>query len=37
MVIFIDEDTLDHKEFVEGDLIPDELEGEEIDYEEKRV
>lgn len=30
MVIFIDEDTLDHKD-------PDELKGEEIDYEEKRV
>ena len=37
MVIFIDEDTLDYEEFVEGDLIPDDLKGEETVYEEERV
>ncbi len=37
MIIFIDEATLDYDEFVEGDMAPEDLKGEEADYETERI
>lgn len=36
MIIFIDENTMDYEEFIEGDFVPDEMtEGD--DYDTERV
>ena len=36
-MIFIEEATLDYDEFGEGDMAPEDLKGEEADYERERI